>query len=331
MATLVLGAGTSHTPMLSSGVDGWSKIAQRDRTNPMLLDAEGRAWPYEELESRGSTAVLEQLSDDIFEEKYQRCQDGIEELGKRIQAANLDALIIVGDDQSEHLFSDNLPPILIYYGETIRNTHLTEEQANEFLPGYREARLRGYYEADGDRDYPVATELAQFVIGHLLDNSFDIAASDRLPRERAEGHAFQFVHRRVLRDAVPVIPVMLNAYHPPTQPRVGRCYEFGQALRRAVEAWPQEARVGIIGSGGLTHFVIDEEFDLAVLKAFEERDAEMLKSIPEGRLQGGTSEVKNWIAVAGACEHLTFDLIDYVPGYRSPAGTGTAMGFATWA
>jgi hypothetical protein len=80
----------------------------------------------------------------------------------------------------------------------------------------------------------------------------------------------------------------------------------------------------------MTHFVIDEDFDRAVFTAFEQRDGEMLKSIPEARLQGGTSEVKNWIAVAGACEHLDFDLIDYVPGYRSPAGTGTAMAFATW-
>lgn len=330
MAELVFGAGTSHTPMLSSGVDGWPKIAERDRTNRMLLDGEGRAWPYEELEAQASTAVLDELSPEVFEAKYERCQQGIAELGERIRAANLDALIIVGDDQSEHLFSDNLPPLLIYYGETILNERLTPEIAENYAPGYREARMHGYYEADEDKHYPVHSDLAKHLIEHLLDNDFDIAASDRLPRDRAEGHAFQFVHRRVLQDPLPVIPVMLNAYHQPTQPRAARCYEFGRALRRAVEAYPGDARVGIIGSGGLTHFVIDEEFDRSVLDAFARHDGEMLKSIPEERLQGGTSEVKCWIAVAGACEHLDFDLIDYVAGYRSPAGTGTAMAFATW-
>jgi 3-O-methylgallate 3,4-dioxygenase len=47
-------------------------------------------------------------------------------------------------------------------------------------------------------------------------------------------------------------------------------------------------------------------------------------------LNSGTSEIRNWIATAGAVEHLDMKLIDYVPCYRSPAGTGCAMGFAEW-
>jgi 3-O-methylgallate 3,4-dioxygenase len=48
--------------------------------------------------------------------------------------------------------------------------------------------------------------------------------------------------------------------------------------------------------------------------------------------QAGTSEIKNWIVVAGAMAEagLTMDLVDYVPCYRSEAGTGSAMGFARW-
>jgi OH-DDVA oxygenase/3-O-methylgallate 3,4-dioxygenase len=41
----------------------------------------------------------------------------------------------------------------------------------------------------------------------------------------------------------------------------------------------------------------------------------------------------NWISAAG-CLFQTTDLrgglIDYVPCYRSEAGTGTAQGFITW-
>jgi OH-DDVA oxygenase len=47
----------------------------------------------------------------------------------------------------------------------------------------------------------------------------------------------------------------------------------------------------------------------------------------------GTSELLNWIAAAGCLFQVT-DLdggpIDYVPCYRSEAGTGTAQGFITW-
>jgi 3-O-methylgallate 3,4-dioxygenase len=48
--------------------------------------------------------------------------------------------------------------------------------------------------------------------------------------------------------------------------------------------------------------------------------------------QSGTSEVKNWITVAGilAETKLRMKLLDYVPCYRSEAGTGNAMAFATW-
>ena len=36
------------------------------------------------------------------------------------------------------------------------------------------------------------------------------------------------------------------------------------------------------------------------------------------------------MSLAGAAEHLDMDLFDYVPCYRSPAGTGCAMAFAQW-
>jgi 3-O-methylgallate 3,4-dioxygenase len=88
--------------------------------------------------------------------------------------------------------------------------------------------------------------------------------------------------------------------------------------------------VAVIGSGGLSHFVIDEELDHQILKAMQAKDAVALGELPQRRLNSGTSEVRNWIATAGAVEQLDMTLIDYVPCYRSPAGTGCAMGFAEW-
>jgi 3-O-methylgallate 3,4-dioxygenase len=61
-------------------------------------------------------------------------------------------------------------------------------------------------------------------------------------------------------------------------------------------------------------------------------DAATLAGLPEDMFQSGTSEIKNWIAAAGIMAEagLTMKLIDYVPCYRSEAGTGSAMGFAQW-
>jgi predicted class III extradiol MEMO1 family dioxygenase len=101
-------------------------------------------------------------------------------------------------------------------------------------------------------------------------------------------------------------------------------------VRGAIESWKSNARVAVIASGGLSHFVIDEELDRQILKALQAKDADALCSLPRGRLNSGTSEIRNWIAAAGAVEHLPMTLIDYVPCYRSPAGTGCAMAFAQW-
>jgi 3-O-methylgallate 3,4-dioxygenase len=48
--------------------------------------------------------------------------------------------------------------------------------------------------------------------------------------------------------------------------------------------------------------------------------------------QAGTSEIKNWIVAAGAMSEteLKMDLIDYVPCYRSEAGSGSGLAFAAW-
>ena len=55
-----------------------------------------------------------------------------------------------------------------------------------------------------------------------------------------------------------------------------------------------------------------------------------LGGLPREKMNSGNSEIRNWIVVAGATEQFDMDLIDYVPYYRSPAGTGCAMGFAKW-
>jgi 3-O-methylgallate 3,4-dioxygenase len=56
-----------------------------------------------------------------------------------------------------------------------------------------------------------------------------------------------------------------------------------------------------------------------------------LQSLPRNKLNAGSSEILNWVALAGAVEHLDLDWFEYVPGYRTPAGTGTGLSFATWA
>ena len=124
-----------------------------------------------------------------------------------------------------------------------------------------------------------------------------IASSKSLREGEGEGHAVAYVHRHVL-DAhvpVPVVPVFLNTYFPPNQPSPRRCYLLGQAVRKAVEGFAGDARIGVLASGGLSHFLVDEDFDRAILKALADKDAAFLRTLIPARrgssLQSGPARV----------------------------------------
>jgi aromatic ring-opening dioxygenase catalytic subunit (LigB family) len=68
--------------------------------------------------------------------------------------------------------------------------------------------------------------------------------------------------------------------HLSNQPTPKRCYVLGQALHQAVESWPSDKRVAVIASGGLSHFVIDEELDHQIITAMQNSDAAALTTIP---------------------------------------------------
>lgn len=85
-----------------------------------------------------------------------------------------------------------------------------------------------------------------------------------------------------------------------------------------------------MASGGLSHVVIDEEIDQMVIHGLRKKDAETLWQLPRERLWGGTSEILNWVALAGVVQSMELKYLEYVTTYRSPAATGCGMGFAYW-
>jgi 3-O-methylgallate 3,4-dioxygenase len=131
---------------------------------------------------------------------------------------------------------------------------------------------------------------------------------------------------------IPSMPVFVNTFYPPNQPTAARCAMLGRAIVRGIREWKEDARVALLASGGLSHFVIDEQLDERVLEAVREGDVGKLTRLPESLYQSGTSEIKNWIPVVAAMAELgmTAEVVDYVPCYRSLAGTGNAMGFVYW-
>lgn len=328
MARLAAAFGSSHSPALNSPAADMPGHARRDEQYQNHLDRDGRRVSFEQLLKAAPAAIHHQISPEVIEKRISACERHIERLARSIAEAQLDALIIVGDDQKEQYFEDNLPAFLVYCGKTIVNG---VQDLPAGAPEYWKRARSQYFEPDAPREYPVAAGLAVHLVENLLDQGFDIAYGESLPRPRGEGHAFGFVHRRLLAGhVVPVVPVVVNTYYPPNQPRPARCYRLGQALRASIESFPGDQSVGILASGGLSHFTVDEELDRRVLQACRDADAAALAGIPASKLNSGSSEIRNWIVAAGAAEKLQTAWQEYEPLYRTPAGTGCGMAFAAW-
>jgi hypothetical protein len=325
MAQIVLGLGTSHTPMLLVDESDLPRYEENDRRLP-LLDGEGAPITFDALMALVGDTNSDKVTNEQLSARHAAARSAISGLAEVLGAAALDALIVIGDDQKEMLRGDQVPSLLVYTHPTIRG------ERPPHAPGRPEWVLRGsdrYYPADGPRDFPVARALGSHLTEHLEGQGFEVAGFER--DDVPMGHAFAFIQSQLMAARpIPIVPVMLNALYPPNQPTPERCLEIGEAIERAVWAFPENARIGVVASGGLSHFVVDEKLDREVVRALTERDHGTLAGLPLRKLNSGNAEIRNWICAAGALRSLRIDQIDYIPGYRTRAGTGTGLCFAVW-
>ncbi|HEY7391097.1 MAG TPA: hypothetical protein VH640_21445 [Bryobacteraceae bacterium] len=335
MGRIRFGLATSHGPMLSIPPEYWVDRVSADRENPRHF-FKGKTYTFDQMVGlRRNEQLAAQITSEVSQARHERCQNAIRRLAEFFDEHRPDVAVVVGNDQMEVFTGDHVPALAIFWGDYVEGHPRTPE----FL-----AKLnRGVARAEADRTPPVYTQypclpaLGKHMIESVIAEGFDVAQLRRLPvgeiGVNSAPHAYGFVYRRIMRDkVVPHVPVFVNTFYPPNQPPVARCFAFGRALARAIASWPDDWSVAVIASGGLTHFVVDEELDTCILDGIKKGDVAALSRIPESMFQSGTSEIKNWIAAAGTMAEagLSMNLLDYVPCYRSEAGTGSAMGFAQW-
>jgi OH-DDVA oxygenase len=254
----------------------------------------------------------------------------MEVLGRKFNDVAPEAVVIVGNDQREFFNPGLTPAITVYRGKEIRNVqHLHEDQ-----PGLNIAEPGNSPEEGAT--YPGASALADHILDSLGNENFDLAQSDDTPSGAPRGgipHAYGFLYHSILHDQTPPsVPIILNVHFPHNTPKLLRCLDLGRALYRAISSFTGYKRVALMASGGLTHFVIDEDLDRAVIAAMQSGDEAALARFPENLFKVGTAEIKNWYPVIAAMNAAgrKFHQVDYVPCYRSEAGTGNAMCFAYW-
>jgi OH-DDVA oxygenase/3-O-methylgallate 3,4-dioxygenase len=336
MADIVLGVWTTHGPQLSTTPEQWMARVPSDKARKHWYKGKQRSFD-ELVELRRSERLAERSTLEARTKHHEQCQVAITKLAEIWADLKPDVCVIFGNDQRELMLPPCQPAYTVYYGDTFWNGPMSEERAATLPPGIVEAEWANRPEQR--TEYPGLPDLAARLLERGLNEAWDFAASNEWPEHPSPHHhvgtphAFAYIIRRVMQDrAIPVLPIITNTFFPPNQPRPWRCFQLGQLMHQVISEWERDVRVAVVGSGGMSHFVINEEFDAGLIQALAKRDVEWLRKIDPILMKDGTSELLNWVSAAGCLfeTKLDGDLIDYVPCYRTEAGSGTAQGFIAW-
>jgi aromatic ring-opening dioxygenase catalytic subunit (LigB family) len=224
----------------------------------------------------------------------------LDELRVKLEAARPDALIVVAAEHFANFFMNNMPAYCIGMADAYEGP-IEDPQWLGIAP----------------RRVPGNAALSRRVITAVMQ-TVDVAYAE----EWKFDHGIMVpLHFMTPRYDVPVIPVNVNCQGPPLTP-LARAYEFGRALRRACDAQPE--RIALLGTGGISHWpatpdsgVINEAWDREFLERFiANRREELISYSDEDTLrdagQGGF-EIRTFLAVAGATEGATGELMFYAP------------------
>jgi hypothetical protein len=213
--------------------DVWSALGARDQSNRRLRDGNGRVWTHAELLQRATPDLARQAEPDIWARKFQSSLTALARLQQELARANPNVVVVMGDDEEEYIHDDLRPAVTVYRGPTWLS--IPRAVNPDDLISYETAWQWGRERTS----YPVAADLAEHFLRHLIEAEFDVADSVTL---EAMAHGFGFMYERLFKgggDVLPIVPLVINVHTPPAQPTPRRCYFLGRAVRNAVEACPR--------------------------------------------------------------------------------------------
>ena len=191
-------------------------------------------------------------------------------------------------------------------------------------------------EGGGARDLPAIKgqpALAAHIGSSLMADEFDMSFFQNKALDHGCFSPLSMLCPHKPEWPVKLVPLQMGVLQMPI-PSARRFYKLGKALRRAIESYPEDLKVAILATGGLSHQVHGERagfnntaWDHRFLDLFE-RDPEQLAemTIAEYAELGGFegAEVVMWLTMRGAlsanvtCKHRSY----YLP---SMAGIATAI------
>lgn len=317
MATLAFAVGSSHGPTNQTPPEDWLRLGEGDKADPR--------YDYNEMLAKAKPGMEAEIALEKRQQRGAGLLVALDRLREQVAAANVDVMLVISNVHQERK-TESQAVFGVLRAESFPVRVKTGER---FDPAMR---------FSGNRPKPVTREqvgnaaLANHVIEGLIERGFDISCADGLPEGTAVDESFSFVYDLLPEGStVPIVPFQLSRYRP-YQATPARCVALGHALREVIESWDSNLRVGLLASGGLSHQVIDEELDLRVIKGLTTGDLDDLGKLDRDQLNyaPGTPEILNWVTVAAAMSPQKMTLVDYIPAYRSLAGTGHGLTYGYW-
>jgi len=201
-----------------------------------------------------------------------------------------DVAVVIYNDHGLNFFLDKMPTFAVGAAPEYRNAD--EGWGIPTLPPYQ-----------GDPD------LSWHMIDALVGEEFDLVTCQEMVVDHAFTLPLELLWPGQHPCPVRTVPVCINTVQHPL-PTAARCFKLGQAIGRAVESWDSDAKVVVIGTGGLSHQLdgqragfINKKFDLLFMEKLINDPLWVTRySIADLIELTGTQgvELLNWLTTRGA-------------------------------
>ncbi len=244
---------------------------------------------------------------------WKRFFDGYEPVKEWLADVDPDIAIVIYNDHGLNFFLNQVPAIALGCADQYHN-------ADE---GWGLQTLASF---EGDAQF--SWHLAE----SLIRQEFDIATCQEMLVDHGFIVPMALMWRHLPEWPVKGIPLAINTVQHPI-PRASRLLKLGYGLRKAIESYPEDLKVVIFGTGGMSHQlqgeragIIDVEYDLKCMDAVI-NDPEWLanQTIDEIIRKAGTEGVETimWLAMRGAL-HPTVNVVH--KHYHAPiSNTGAGV------
>ena len=153
--------------------------------------------------------------------------------------------------------------------------------------------------------------LSAHIAESLIFDEFDIVMSNELDVDHGLTVPLSIMYDQPKAWPCKVIPIYVGVVQYP-QPRGNRCYNLGKAIRKAVDSFPEDINIAILGTGGLSHQLqgqraglINQDYDKKWLDGFVNtplitKDISHTELIREAGSEG--IEAIMWLVMRGAMD-----------------------------